>query len=170
MDKNKALIALSGSEKTQYGIEEFDKQSFPQKVFSAIWALEAEVNNGGFRLYFLNSSSETAWFVLQALEAIDAPKTADICKRAINAAFPKGLPSDIEEISKAAASFPQTVIKELDSLDQEFFSYPNDLTELLYQFVLKHPDEFGTPPFSERTWLDELSEKPPSTTKWEWLN
>jgi hypothetical protein len=60
------------------------------KVFSSIWAVESEVNNGGFSQYFLNSSSETAGFVVEALETIDAPRTADICRRAIAAAFPDG--------------------------------------------------------------------------------
>ena len=29
------------------GKEEFAQQSLPQKVFSAIWEVESEVNNGG---------------------------------------------------------------------------------------------------------------------------
>jgi len=47
MDKNKILIELSESNRTEFGKEDFDKQSLPQKVFSAIWSVEAEVNNGG---------------------------------------------------------------------------------------------------------------------------
>ena len=89
-DKNGILCMLSGSEKTMFGKEEFAAQSNPQRVFSSIWALEAEVNNGGFSQFFLNDSSETAGFVVEALETIGAPKTADICRRAIKAAFPGG--------------------------------------------------------------------------------
>jgi len=55
---------------------------------------ESEVNNGGFSQYFLNSSGETAGFVVEALETIGAPNTADICRRAIAIAFPDELPSD----------------------------------------------------------------------------
>jgi hypothetical protein len=48
MDKNGILIALSESDKTKFGKEDFSAQSVPQKVFSSIWAVESEVNNGGF--------------------------------------------------------------------------------------------------------------------------
>ena len=98
MNKNGFLIQLSESEKTKFGKEDFATQSLPQKVFSAIWAVESEVNNGGFAQYFFNSSNESASFVVQALETIGAPKTGDICKRAIFAAFPSGLPDSPEAI------------------------------------------------------------------------
>ena len=68
--KNNILISLSESDKTQFGKQDFESQSTPQRVFSSIWALEAEVNNGGFSQYFLNDSCETAAFVAEALETI----------------------------------------------------------------------------------------------------
>ncbi len=144
-DKNGLLIALASSKIAKIGTE-FRTQPFPQKVFTAIWQVEAEVNNGGFSQYFVNSSSETAWFVVEALETIGAPKTADICKRAINAAFPEGLPSNPEQIRAAAADFPDEIEDELSELDQEFYTYPHNLTALLFAFVRKHPEEFGTLP------------------------
>jgi hypothetical protein len=82
MDKNGFLIDLSESDKTAYGrTEDFAKQSTPQKVFSAIWALEAEVNNGGFSQYFFNTSNETAGFVVEALGTVGAPQTAEFAGR-----------------------------------------------------------------------------------------
>jgi hypothetical protein len=98
MNKNSILINLSESDKTKFGKEEFVNQSEPQKVFSAIWAVESEVNNGGFAQYFSNSSAETAPFVVEALKTINAPKTAGICKRALAVAFPAGLPATEEAI------------------------------------------------------------------------
>jgi hypothetical protein len=146
MTKNHILIGLSGSDKTKFGKEDFADQSLPQKVFSAIWAVEAEVNNGGFSQYFLNSSAETAGFVAEALETVDAPKTAAICRRAINAAFPRGMPLETESIQAAAADFPDEVLDKLQLLDQEFFSYPHNLTDLLFAYVADRPEEFGTLP------------------------
>src|SRR5258708_4119290 len=90
MTNNEILIGLSESEMTKFGKEDFALQSFPQKIFSGVWTVESEVNNGGFAQYFLNSSAETAAFVGEALDTIGAPKTADICRRAINHAFPDG--------------------------------------------------------------------------------
>jgi hypothetical protein len=146
MNKNSILISLSESEKARLGKDDFADQSRPQKVFSAIWVLESEVNNGGFSQFFLNSSAETAPFVVAALETIGAPKTAAICKRAIAAAFPAGLPETPEAICSVAAHFSDDTSEKLDLLDQEFFAYPHSLTDLLFAFVSEHPEEFGTLP------------------------
>jgi hypothetical protein len=146
MNKNRILIDLSESEKAKFGKHEFAEQSLPQKVFSAIWALESEVNNGGFSQYFLNSSAESASFVVQALETIRAPETASICNRAIATAFPSGLPPTVEGIPSVAADFPDEILERLEPLDQEFFAYPHDLTDLLFAYISKHPEEFGTLP------------------------
>lgn len=146
VDKNAILVALSESGNTKFGKEDFVTQSLPQKVFSSIWALESEVNNGGFAQYFANISSETAGFVTEALETVGAPTTADVCRRAIAAAFPGGLPSDFRAISSAASEFSSDTEDKLEALDQEFFQYPHDLTQLLFTYVSEHPEEFGQLP------------------------
>jgi hypothetical protein len=144
--KNHILIALSESLQTKFGKQDFASQSLPQKVFSALWDVESEVNNGGFSQYFVNSSAESAHFVADALRMIGAPKTADICQRAIAAAFPAGLPKSEEAIRSAAADFSDEVLEKLEPLDQEFFSYPHNLTDLLFAYVSQHPEEFGILP------------------------
>jgi hypothetical protein len=149
MNKNGILINLSESKNTKFGREDFALQSLPQKVFSAIWAVESEVNNGGFSQYFLNSSAESGPFIVEALETIEAPKTADICKRAITAAFPAGLHRTPESIRPAAADFSDEILENLEPLDQEFFAYPHSLTDLLFAYVSGHPEEFGKLPESD---------------------
>ena len=145
--KNRILIDLSSSDKTSFGKKDFANQSLPQKVFSAIWAVESEVNNGGFSQYFLNSSEESTPFVVEALRIIGAAATAAICERAIAAAFPlSGLPESEDAIRLAASEFPDEVLEKLEALDREFFSYPHDLTELLFAYVSDHPEEFGALP------------------------
>jgi len=142
--KNNILIALSESPQTKFGKEDFVSQSVPQKVFSALWDVESEVNNGGFSQYFVNNSAESAHFVVDALKIIGAPQTADICQRAIASAFPGGLPESTEAIRSAASDFSDEVLEKLEPLDQEFFSYPHNLTDLLFTYVSRHPEEFGT--------------------------
>jgi len=143
MNKNDILINLSESENTRFGKEDFALQSLPQKVFSAIWAVESEVNNGGFSQYFSNDSAESASFVVQALETVGAPRTANICNRAIVTAFPGGLPTTVEAIRSVADKFSEEILAELEPLDQEFFSYPHNLTDLLFAYVSARPEEFG---------------------------
>ena len=84
--------------------------------------------------------------MVEALETLGAPKTAHFCKRAIDTAFPDGLPKSVEAIRSAAASFPDSVLTALEPLDQEFFSYPDNLTNLLFAYVSQHPEEFGPLP------------------------
>jgi len=72
----------------------------------------------------LNGSAETAPFVAEAFEMVGAPKTADICRRAIALAFPGGLP-EIQEIQSAASKYPEEVLDGLEPLDEEFFAYPH---------------------------------------------
>ncbi len=146
MNKNEILINLSESEQTKFGKEDFHIQSVPQRVFSSIWAVESEVNNGGFSQYFQNSSAETAPFVVEALSTIGAPGTAEICSRAIACAFPAGLPPTSEAISSIAESLPDDRLNELEVLDGEFMEYPHNLTDLLFTYVSKHPEEFGPVP------------------------
>jgi hypothetical protein len=146
MNKNGILIDLSESGKSRFGKEDFAHQSRPQKVFSAIWGVESEVNNGGFSQYFLSDNAESASFLAEAFETIGAPKTASICKRAMVTAFPAGLPSTPEAIRSVAADFSDEILENLEPLDQEFFSYPHSLTNLLFAYVSEHPDEFGTLP------------------------
>jgi hypothetical protein len=146
VNKNSILVDLSESDKTKFGKQAFATQSAPQQVFSSIWAVESEVNNGGFSQYFLNDSCETAAFVGEALDIIGAPRTADICRRAIVTAFPAGIPSTPEGISKEAENFPDEILEELETLDSEFLEYPHNLTDLLFAYVTKHPEEFGELP------------------------
>jgi Domain of unknown function (DUF4375) len=146
LNKNEILIRLSESPATKVGKAEFEEQSLPQQVFSAIWEIESEVNNGGFSQYFVNESAESASFVVNALTTIGAPKTADICRRAILTAFPGGLPKTVEDIQSIAADFPEDILDKLEPLDQEFCSYPHNLTDLLFAYVIAHPEEFGSQP------------------------
>jgi uncharacterized protein DUF4375 len=146
MNKNEILIRLSESEMTKVGKEEFAQQSLPQKVFSAIWEVESEVNNGGFSQYFLNDSAESASFVVAALEQIGAPSTASICNRAMVTAFLDGLPQTVEAIRSIAGDFSEEILEKLEPLDQEFLSYPHNPTDLLFAYVNAHPEEFGALP------------------------
>lgn len=61
-----------------------DYLSEPELIILAVEALEREVNNGGYHQFFLNSSKEYAPIVVNALNKISCPKTAEITQKAID--------------------------------------------------------------------------------------
>ena len=67
MDKNSILIQLSESDRTDHGRVDFSIQPQPQKIFSAIWSTENQVNSGGFESFF---EHEDPMLVALALEAL----------------------------------------------------------------------------------------------------
>lgn len=141
MDKNNYLISLSESVLS----EDFHNQSEVHKVFTAIWGLEAEVNNGGFHQYFWNDAGSTANFAPVALRRIGAEQCASIVERALQAVSVEQLPRDDEARRDLVDELDDATVAELEALDSEFFSYPDDLTTLLFAFVQNHPDEFESP-------------------------
>lgn len=139
-DKNEALIRLSESAGADFGRVAFDAQSAPQKVFSAIWQLESLVNNGGFDAYFRYADSEVIGYATVALREIGAFRCSAIVERALQVLG--SLPPTREGRENVLDSLATD--DALDVLDQEFFAYPDDLTGLLFAFVSKRPETFGS--------------------------
>lgn len=123
MDKNNALIDLSESNRIDYGRVDFSEQTHEQRIFSAVWALESRVNSGGFESFIEYEDPALVTFSPQALRTIGASNCAEIVQRALSAG------SDA-----------------LEDLDSEFYTYPDDLTEMLYTYVSTHPAVFGHMP------------------------
>jgi len=146
MDKNAFLIGLSESDRCEFGRVEFAHQSNEQKVFSAVWALESQVNNGGFIQYFLSSDGDTASFAPSALQRIGAISCAAIVEQALTVASAGPMP-DSQSIREALIErLSSEAHQRLQELDVSFFKYPDDLTNLLFEFVRSHPAIFGPVP------------------------
>jgi hypothetical protein len=146
MDKNSYLIQLSESDIVAFGKVEFPEQADEQKIFSAIWSLESQVNNGGFSQYFSSWDGETANFTPTALRRIGAKACASIVERALATVSSEPLPQSFEERSALVGSLNPEVIERLEDLDSEFFAYPDNLTNLLFEFVRSNPNAFGPVP------------------------
>ena len=107
-------------------------------VLLSVWLLEAEVNNGGFNQYYWNSAGELATETVKSLNEIGAIETASIVEAA-NSNFPNSFPpKDREERQNLLEELENSGSLKLDSLDNEFYEYPCDLTELMYQYMLKN--------------------------------
>lgn len=93
-----------------------------QKVFFYTQSIEREVNNGGFSLYFTNSSGGFAHETVAALKLIGANHTADLLQAAIDL-FPEGcVPKDGAERKRLATEMGKSAQQKWDELDQVFFN------------------------------------------------
>ena len=141
MDENGWLIDLSDRVVPRSWEEPFAELSEPERVFVAIWTLEADVNNGGFDQYYGNSSGDHAWFAPDALRAIGAATMAGIVERA-NAPFgPEGPPVSREERLARLEAVEDGAEEVWGELEEAFYDYPDDLTGLLYRFVQANKGE-----------------------------
>jgi Domain of unknown function (DUF4375) len=106
----------------------------PTKIATLIDELEGEVNNGGFHQYFYNSAGDNTAEAIQALEEIGASRMACIVRGAA-ARFPDGMPPK-ERFARQDALldlFPKG--EGFEDLDDEFFSYPDNLAGLLQEYI-----------------------------------
>ncbi|BBO27696.1 hypothetical protein AltI4_20840 [Alteromonas sp. I4] len=121
-----------------------DSLSEVETTILSVWLLEADVNNGGFNQYFWNSSGDFANQVLGSLHKIGAVETAGIVKAAL-ANFPNSTPpTNRKERQNTLEALEESGALKLDSLDSEFYKYPCDLTELMYQYLLNQGAVGGT--------------------------
>jgi len=85
------------------------------------------------------------FFAPTALHAVGAHQCAAIVEKAL-ALVPAPLPTEHDACWEAMHSLPGPAAAQFQSLDDRFFAYPDDLTELLFAFVSAHPDVFGSTP------------------------
>lgn len=137
-DKNKELIALSENPAARFWKVEFSELTDAEQIFVCVWELEAEVNNGGFEQYFHNSAGDNSHRIIAALQSIGANLTAKIVKQAIDVFGPGGPPADQSKRQEAIEALSEEQKEVWNKLDTEFFGYPNNLTGLLHDFVMKN--------------------------------
>ena len=117
-----------------------------ERVFLCVWNLEAEVNNGGFEQFFINSAGDNALETPAALREIGATQAAAIAEEANHLFGPSGPPADRDARTQALESLGKAATDALDALDVRFFKYPDNLEDLLRQFVGRHREQFYEPP------------------------
>src|SRR5436189_1378367 len=120
MNQNNFLIDLSESDRTEFGRVAFADQVEQQKVFSAVWALESQVNNGGFLQYFSSADGDTAKFAPQALRTIGAQACAALVERALRVVSRSPLPASQSLREELVDSVPAGLRDQLEELNQAF--------------------------------------------------
>jgi hypothetical protein len=135
-------IALSDLVFPRWDRDGYEALTPAEQIAYCIDALEREVNNGGFRQFFENSSGDTAMETIASLEAIGAKRVAKLVRRAI-AVFPGAVaPRDRDTRSALIDELSDTQTEAWETLDGEFYTYPDDLTRLLRRYVEAHRGSF----------------------------
>ena len=117
-------------------VGDFELLGETDRVIVAVWALDGEVNNGGFEQFYFNSSGDYAYFVPSALNLINANQTAEIVQEANQEFGPQG-PSrnrdDRQELLELLSADEDERL--FDSYDKRFYSCHDNLDVLLTEFV-----------------------------------
>lgn len=109
-----------------------------ERVIVAVEALEREVNNGGYHQFFVNSSREYAAEIVQALQSIGCPRTAEITQRAIDALGVEDLTD--EAIEESIASDDDERDDKLSECDDSYYGAGEDIAAQLFAFIATHRD------------------------------
>ena len=143
LDHNHQICALHIyiSDKCNYGLD-IAPLTHSEQVFFLCQELESEVNNGGFHQFFFNSSGGRCQETPNALRQIGAPHTASVVEQAM-ALFENKLPTNMQERRRfLEGACSDAIMQSLEDLDNEFYAYKENLTEINYRYVTEHRAEF----------------------------
>ena len=141
-DENRFVTALSAhvAEKCAYG-EDLAALSPAERVFYLAQTCEEEVNNGGFDQLLFNAGFDLRELP-EAFRAIGAPRTGDICARAL-ASLGGEVPEDLEARREVLASREGAELTEtLRACDEAFLRYEEDLAARTAAYVRAHREDF----------------------------
>lgn len=121
-----------------------DRLTAPQRAYFVAWVLDAEVRNGGFAQYFVNSSGGTAGDAVAAFEAIGAAGHAAVVRRAAALFGPAGPAADRDERHEQLAGLSGEQDAEMARLDTEYYEVADDVAARLLTYASRHPEHFRT--------------------------
>jgi Domain of unknown function (DUF4375) len=110
-----------------------DKLTDEERVFLAVLALISEVNNGGYRQFFWNSSRRFTPTIVDSLRRIGCEQTAELTERAIATLGLGEL--TVDAVTREIQQEHPGRNAKLDALDTEFYSF-DEATPHLLNFVL----------------------------------
>lgn len=113
----------------------FDELAERDRVLVTIWALEADVNNGGFEQYYFNSSGDTAFFAPEALRIIGAHRMAAIVARANSLFGENGPPKARSARQERLFELTSATDGLFEEHDAVFYEYLDDISALLVAYL-----------------------------------
>ena len=131
----------------------FSTLTEPEKVIFCAWQFVCEVNNGGVRQYFANSSGEFAAETVSALEEVGMPRAAGILRRAVATFADHKVPRDHDVRFRSLKAMPVAIRDEMiHALTCDFFASPEDPYQLQWDYITRHSQDLPAP--CPRKYLD----------------
>jgi hypothetical protein len=122
--------------------DKMESLSDPQKIFYYVQNCKKEINKGGFKQFYSNSSGDFAHETRYSLKIVGAIKSAGIVLKA-NDLFPfKVVPKDRSERQKIVERISETSNEVWKELDQRFLASEENLDVLNLEFVKKNKNFF----------------------------
>jgi hypothetical protein len=118
--------------------------SNPERVVLAVEALEREVNNGGYKQFFTNSSCEFTAFVVQALQLIGCPECAAITAEAIGE-LDLADHFDAEAVERVASGLSDESSAKVGVCDSRYYENDESIDERLFAYIEQHAHEIQIP-------------------------
>jgi hypothetical protein len=138
-NENEKVIAIG-----MFCAQRYKSWTETEKLINAIEDLENEVMNGGFSQYYLNSAGIDWQYALIGLEKIEAIQSKNLLEKSFSI-FPLSKPYTIrEENINVIRNLSTDQNDFLNSLDNEFMAYEDNIGKLVIQYAEKNRNDFGT--------------------------
>ncbi len=122
--------------------EHLERLSAEARLVYQVWNFDGEIHNGGFDQLFVNSLGDCCDEIQSYLKQLGATNSERLLASAM-AKFPNGIvPQDRSQRWEVwhPISNNEDVQDTLEALNQEYYQYEDDLTELLNGFVRSKPN------------------------------
>lgn len=114
-----------------------------EQTVLAVQGLEREVNNGGFKQFFYNSSVEFTPIIVNSLKDITCFITADLAHKAIQCL---GIDTmEIDKIEDRALTDDDEMDLCFEKLDSIFYENEEDISGKLFKFIKENKNAFLIP-------------------------
>lgn len=138
-NENEKIIALGA-----FCAQRYKSWTETERLINAIEDMENEVMNGGFSQYYFNSVGIDWQDAQIGLGKIGAIKSKDLLEKSFSV-FPLSKPYTIrEENTNVIRSLSQEQKAFLNSLDDEFMTYEDNIGRLVIRYAEKNRSDFGT--------------------------
>lgn len=113
-----------------------------QRLYEAVFLLDAEVCNGGFSQYFFNSWGGDWQLAVRGLEAIGSTERLALTRQAIAKFGASGPSTERSTRMTQLAGIERAEKNPFEALESRYYKSTEPFHVLLLKYVITHPDEF----------------------------